>query len=263
MKFANVNGQRQEAQPRLSGACQVCGSPVIAKCGRVRVWHWAHLTKLICDVWWENEGEWHRTWKSHFPESWQEIVHLTEDGTKHIADVKTEDGWVIEFQRSRISPEERESRDTFYKKLVWVVDATRMARDTAQFAKALQTGSPITGNPNIRRVRADECKLIQEWSGSPKLRLLFFDFGGEQPLWWLLAGRPDEPMYVGQWSRADFIAAAHGKGPEKSRNFHELLWLLLRSVMADYTRLNPRAVEQAPARPISAPRYFVRRKFRL
>lgn len=46
-----------------------------------------------------------------------------ESGEKHIADVKTDSGWVLEFQHSNINPKERLSRNSFYPKLVWVVDA--------------------------------------------------------------------------------------------------------------------------------------------
>jgi hypothetical protein len=34
MKFALVDGQRQEAQPRLSGKCPACEHPMIARCGK-------------------------------------------------------------------------------------------------------------------------------------------------------------------------------------------------------------------------------------
>lgn len=37
MKFALANGKRQEAQPKLSGTCAACGSPMVASCGEVRV----------------------------------------------------------------------------------------------------------------------------------------------------------------------------------------------------------------------------------
>jgi competence CoiA-like predicted nuclease len=105
MKFAKVNGQRQEAQPRLSGNCPGCDGPMVARCGTKRVWHWAHLGERTCDVWWENETEWHRAWKNQFPVGWQEIVHRAENGEKHIADVKTSQGWVLEFQHSPIKSE--------------------------------------------------------------------------------------------------------------------------------------------------------------
>lgn len=51
MKYAIVNGQRQEAQPRLPGTCPCCDSPVIPKCGKIRMHHWAH--RRMCDPWWE------------------------------------------------------------------------------------------------------------------------------------------------------------------------------------------------------------------
>jgi len=54
----------------------------------------------MCDNWWENETQWHRDWKNHFPVEWQEVVQIAEDGEKHIADVKTSEGWVVEFQHS-------------------------------------------------------------------------------------------------------------------------------------------------------------------
>ncbi|MBM4125708.1 MAG: hypothetical protein FJ246_12290, partial [Nitrospira sp.] len=166
MKFALINGQRQEAQPNLSGQCPACDQAMIARCGEVRIRHWAHKGRRICDPWWEKETEWHRTWKGWFPESWQEVVHQADNGEKHIADVKTDQGWVVEFQRSYIKPEERRSRDDFYQKLVWMVDGTRRKRDREQFAKALNQGAPVGTNPPVRRVRSDECALLRDWACS-------------------------------------------------------------------------------------------------
>src|ERR1700733_8979392 len=111
MKFAEVEGLRREASPRLSGKCFVCDGPTIARCGQIRVRHWAHQTGHTCDHWWEPETEWHRDWKNRFPEHWQEIIQSAVDGTKHIADVKTASGLVIEFQHSSIKPNEREARE--------------------------------------------------------------------------------------------------------------------------------------------------------
>ncbi|MBK8202524.1 MAG: hypothetical protein IPK68_09510 [Bdellovibrionales bacterium] len=104
MKYALVEGKREDAQPGLSGECPGCGRPVVEKCGELKISHWAHIGKRICDPWWENETEWHRTWKGHFPKQWQEFVHRAEDGERHIADVKTDQGYIIEFQHSHIRP---------------------------------------------------------------------------------------------------------------------------------------------------------------
>lgn len=137
MKFAVVNGIKVEATKGAYGTCPNCGAQLIAKCGVFKINHWAHKGVRNCDPWWENETEWHRAWKSKFPESWQEIAHvdsLTHE--KHIADVKTEHGAVIEFQHSSIHSKERELREKFYKKMVWVVDGTRLTRDYPRFCKA-------------------------------------------------------------------------------------------------------------------------------
>ncbi|MFZ4126038.1 MAG: competence protein CoiA [Rickettsiales bacterium] len=134
MRFALVDGQKTEPQPKLKGACPSCKSTVLARCGEVRVWHWAHKGILSCDPWWEKETEWHRGWKSHFPIEWQEVAHLDEiTKEKHIADVKTDAGLVVEFQHSSIKPEERRAREQFYKNIVWVVNGGRLKRDFSRF----------------------------------------------------------------------------------------------------------------------------------
>lgn len=48
------------------GQCPKCSNEVIAKCGSVKIWHWAHKTKQDCD-WYSAESEWHKQWKSLFP----------------------------------------------------------------------------------------------------------------------------------------------------------------------------------------------------
>jgi competence protein CoiA len=208
MKFALINGQRHEAQPNLSGKCPTYGHPMVAKCGEVKIWHWAHQGSRHCDPWWENETEWHRAWKGQFPVDWQEVVHQAKNGEKHIADVKTDHDWVIEFQHSYIKPEERRSRDTFYPKLVWVVDGARRKGDRAQFLNAWKEGAPVGANSPVRRAFSNECALLREWAGSHAP--IFFDFGEEQVLWWLLTGRPDGPAYVAQFPRTTFIHIHRG-----------------------------------------------------
>ena len=136
MRFALVNNIRIEAQPQLQGLCSCCSQPVFAKCGTKKIWHWAHKSKISCDNWWEPETEWHRTWKNNYPTDWQETILLNEkNGEKHIADVLTTNNLTIEFQHSHITPQERVSREQFYKNLVWVVDGTRLKRDYPRFLK--------------------------------------------------------------------------------------------------------------------------------
>jgi competence protein CoiA len=126
MKFALVENKRLEAFPKGKGLCICCNNETIAKCGSKRIKHWAHKNLKHCDNWWENETEWHRQWKSYFPADWQEVVHFdTITGEKHIADVKTDKGFVIELQNSPISFEEMQSRETFYKKMLWIINGKK------------------------------------------------------------------------------------------------------------------------------------------
>src|SRR5262245_27498151 len=133
MKYANVDGKRREAQPGHSAKCPDCGAAMTAKCGRYRVWHWAHQGRRNCDPWSEPETEWHRFWKNQFPEHCQEVRHIAKDGEIHRADVKTEFDVVLEFQHSPLSEVERVSREQFYGNMIWVVNGQRRKRDRAHF----------------------------------------------------------------------------------------------------------------------------------
>jgi hypothetical protein len=208
MKFALVDGQRREAEPQLSGTCPLDGHPMVAKCGEERARHWAHKGNHSCDPWWENETEWHRNWKEHFPKEWQEKIHHAEDGERHIADVKTDKDWVIELQNSHIDPDERRSRDAFYKRVIWIVNGLRLKKDGPQFLKAWNAGAPISRNSNIRRVASAECALLRKWTDSPSS--IFFDFGGGKIIWWVFHKNQTGQAYVTPLSNTDFIAAHRG-----------------------------------------------------
>lgn len=130
MKYSIVEGEKMEAFKGGKGLCVCCNSETIAKCGQKIMHHWSHISLNHCDRWWENETQWHREWKSHFPKAWQEVVHFDDDtNEKHIADVKTEKGVVIEFQNSPIPLDELLSREHFYKKMVWVVNGEKFAKN--------------------------------------------------------------------------------------------------------------------------------------
>ncbi len=209
MKFALVNGNKAEATKGANGLCPSCGSELIAKCGELKVNHWAHKGNRNCDPWWENETDWHRSWKGHFPMDWQEVVHFDARGEKHIADVKTESGWVLEFQHSYLSPEERRSRNTFYSKISWVVDGARRKADMSQFRKILEDSTTVSTNPLIKRVYfPEECRLLKEWRDRDAL--VFFDFqdaiGTEQPmLWFLFPEISISEAFISPFLRINFI----------------------------------------------------------
>jgi len=222
MKYSLVLGEKTEATPGPQGICSHCQSETIPKCGKERIWHWAHKSTASCDPWWENETEWHRAWKKHFPKDWQEIGHFdSENEEKHIADIKTDKGFVIEFQHSAIKPDEVKSREEFYKNMVWVVDGTRLPMDYRRFCKGSSEFGSGEGYANFRSpiwegvfftYFPEEC-FHKRWLTSSVP--VYFDFQGiapldepdekRTPLWGLLPGN------VGGWSvvvkirRKDFI----------------------------------------------------------
>jgi hypothetical protein len=244
MKFAFINGQRQEAQPNLSGKCPACDQAMIAKCGEIKLWHWAHKGRRTCDTWWENETEWHRAWKGQFPDAWQEVVHRATNGEMHIADVKTDQEWVIEFQHSYIKPEERRSRDSFYRKLVWIVNGVRRKTDQKQFLNALTRGKPIGWASRIPKTFLDECALLREWAGGPAP--VFFDFGDEKVLWWILQGTPDGSAYVAAFSRSEFVEIHRGAATHNARDFDEFVKDIGKLVSQYESPLAAPAPQQAP-----------------
>ncbi|MBS7253337.1 competence protein CoiA family protein [Flavobacterium branchiicola] len=102
--------------------CDFCKKEVIGKCGEIYIWHWQHVHNADCDLWKEGETEWHRAWKNKFPFDWQETI-IEKNSEKHIADIFTPNGIVIEFQNSTISSSTIVEREQFYQKMVWVINA--------------------------------------------------------------------------------------------------------------------------------------------
>src|SRR5215467_9799523 len=91
----------------------------------------------------------------------QETVHFAQSGEKHVADVKTQSGMVIEFQHSFLKAEERAARESFYRKMVWVVDGRRRKRDAAQLLKCI--GPCVWGHPPfiLHVTNHEECALLR------------------------------------------------------------------------------------------------------
>lgn len=100
----------------------MCGGTIIGKCGEIYAWHWQHHKDRECDPWQEHETEWHQKWKANFPDDWQEVI-IKSNEEKHIADVKTAGGLVLEFQNSSISSTTIKIREAFYQNMIWVVNA--------------------------------------------------------------------------------------------------------------------------------------------
>lgn len=176
MKFAIVDGNKIEAFKGAKGFCQSCGAEMIAKCGESKINHWAHKKIRQCDTWWETETEWHREWKGNFPIEWQEIIQFDRlTNEKHIADVRTDKGLVVEFQHSYINPVERRKREDFYKNMIWIVDGTRLQKDIPRFIKAHKDFVQMDNSRIFGIEFADEC-FPKNWLGS--YVPVIFDFKG-------------------------------------------------------------------------------------
>ena len=138
MRFA-VDESRKRIEPFKGGRalCQLCGATLVAKCGEIYTWHWQHKNDGNCDTWKEHETQWHREWKSKFPKENQEII-IEKKGEKHIADILTKEGLIIEFQNSPISTFTITEREEFYKRMVWVVNAEEF-KDNFKISSAVKT----------------------------------------------------------------------------------------------------------------------------
>ncbi|MGO4513951.1 competence protein CoiA [Bradyrhizobium sp. 2TAF36] len=215
MKYALAAGQRVEASPDGRATCPTCNGEVIAKCGSYRIWHWAHRGMQDCDSWAEKETEWHRAWKNRFPADHQEVVlHDGQSGERHVADVRTSHGLVIEFQHSHLDPKERTERESFYGNMLWVVDGTRLKGDYPRFLKGIDRHRPII-NGHFLLAFPEEC-LPKIWLESSVP--VIFDFRGvdasessdhlKNVLWCLLPGRAEGNAVLVGMSPEQFVSVA-------------------------------------------------------
>ncbi|MBE6221320.1 MAG: hypothetical protein E7127_06770 [Rikenellaceae bacterium] len=208
MKFAIVNNERVEASKGLKGICPVCGESVIAKCGSTKINHWAHKNKHNCDSWKEHETEWHREWKNCFPKEWQEVITTDKNtGEKHIADIKTPDGIVIEFQHSSIDSIEQLSRERHHKELVWVVDCYKKL-DIKRIEKAHIQGEviPIFDQNNIWQIRNGDEYLPKKWYNRDVL--VIYDINDKENISqedFLICKIPKLPYLIGPFDKTYLV----------------------------------------------------------
>jgi competence protein CoiA len=108
---------RVQATPGSRAACPGCNARVIAKCGEINIWHWAHEAGKDCDPWSEGESSWHLDWKAKATPSRCEVTI-----GPHRADIVNRSGTVIEFQHSPLTQDQVREREEFYGDMVWLVD---------------------------------------------------------------------------------------------------------------------------------------------
>lgn len=203
MKFALVNGERSKSRPELRGKCQACGQDVIAKCGPIRMHHWAHVAKTSCDGFREKETRWHRDWKETCPEEWQECRVTSPSGAWRVADVRTPTGVVVEFQHSYLKDAVRRARETFHQNLIWVVDGSRRKNDRRAFGASIEKARLFNYKIATYQISVGNSALLRDWWLSRKA--VYFDFG-QKVLWYLPPKQPERcRMLLPVW-RSEFIA---------------------------------------------------------
>jgi len=87
MQFA-INKESKERvlpTPHSHAFCPLCQFPLVAKCGSVNIWHWAHTFNSNCPGA-KLETAWHRRMKEKFPPNQCEIIVKNDLGVV-IADV--------------------------------------------------------------------------------------------------------------------------------------------------------------------------------
>lgn len=121
MQLASLGDERIEpTQTGQRAVCPGCGEEVLSKCGEIIAWHWAHIGGADC-VASEGMTQWHKDWQDLTPKAWQEIIGRDIDGAVvHRADIRLPSGLIVEIQRSPISVADIESREDYWKRIVWI-----------------------------------------------------------------------------------------------------------------------------------------------
>lgn len=179
MKFAIVgNNKHQKPTKGAKGICPVCGEEVLAKCGNVKAHYWSHLADSKC-VYKGNKGEWHIAWQNEFPDDWQEVLLInTENNERNLADVRTPNGLILEFQHSHIKDEEKTARELFYKNMCWVVDGTNWSKIRTYFENKYKDASEEEIEKRVGIDKYDyEMIFSAVWASSSVP--IFYDFYGQ------------------------------------------------------------------------------------
>ena len=183
-RYALINGRRTDivdAERGVHGICPLCGAELAPRKGSIRNWHWYHVFGRQCDDWYETKGRWHRAWQSQFAKEWQEvpvIKTLADETKKHIADVKTPNGWTIEFQYSHISAESVKEREDFYGSMVWVVSGTRLEGDVLRGRELMRHHETFSSAEGVKYFAIGAYALPDSPFRDTIEKFVFFDFEG-------------------------------------------------------------------------------------
>jgi len=109
---------------------------MIAKCGEIKIWHWAHKPGTKCDIFSKPESDWHIAWKKKFPKENVKVIIIKND-EKHIADAYLpKSKTAIEFQNSSITARDIRRRTEFYDHLIWIFNVKDAYEEDRLYAES-------------------------------------------------------------------------------------------------------------------------------
>lgn len=128
--FDQVDGHQVAAQKGLKNVlCGCCKEQVLAKCGEIKIWHFAHEKKSQCEVaLYGGMTKWHLEWQERFPEKCREITREY-FGIRHRADVIC-NNTVFECQKKMMPLEVMLERENFWRKagytFYWIFESQKV-----------------------------------------------------------------------------------------------------------------------------------------
>lgn len=188
MKYALLNGVYVTATPHQKDAiCPLCKSKVVAKCGVIKVHHWAHKKGNPCDSWREADSEWRHRWLEHFVDCDVEAI-IENNGTRHFADIKTKNGTTVLLRRGRVKEAELRKMEDFFEGLVWIVDLSANKRAAIKLRNAFRDRTIHKVFKNAYRTFGGlGIGIPDEWSRNRYP--VIFDFSGVE----------DVPQFISQY----------------------------------------------------------------
>jgi competence protein CoiA len=124
------------ATPGARAECVECGERLIAKCGEIIIWHWAHDPGSQCAY--SHESAWHLGWKLWAHARGCQIEKVVVPG--HRADIVTRKGRVIELQSRGLALEDVRAREAVYPDMAWIVLVDQQQEDRLHFGDLLSGG---------------------------------------------------------------------------------------------------------------------------
>lgn len=103
----------------IDAYCLECNQLVIACIGEIVEPYWRHYVETNCKGS-DGETEWHFEMKTMFNTDEKDYTEVTVNGK--IADIKLDNGLVIECQHSPISTHEVMTREVRYRNMMWIFD---------------------------------------------------------------------------------------------------------------------------------------------